>query len=131
VQDTLFEMTQDNRNVVVRLAEKLAAIDEPWAPRIVARLNDYEFKVVKLEGDFVWHSHADTDEAFLVLAGELTIEMRTGDARLRAGDLYVVPRGVEHRPRAARECHVLLSEPAGTANTGDQGGERTRAAEWI
>ena len=124
------DMTRD-RNTVVRLAEKLAAIDEQWAPRIVARLSDYELKVVKLEGDFVWHSHADTDEAFLVLAGELTIEMHGGDARLRAGDLYVVPRGVEHRPRAARECHVLLIEPAGTPNTGDEGGERTRAAEWI
>ena len=124
-------MTGNRHNAVVRLADKLAAIEEQWAPRIVARLNDYEFKVVKLEGDFVWHSHADTDEAFLVLAGELTIEMREGDARLRAGDLYVVPRGVEHRPRAARECQVLLIEPAGTANTGDAGGERTRAAEWI
>jgi mannose-6-phosphate isomerase-like protein (cupin superfamily) len=115
----------------VNLADKLAAIDERWAPRIVARLNDYELKVVKLEGEFVWHAHADTDEAFLVLAGELTIEQRDGDVRLRAGDLYVVPRGVEHRPRAERECHVLLIEPADTPNTGDAGGERTRAARWI
>src|SRR5262245_9965934 len=124
-------MTQGNGNAVVKLAEKLAAIDEQWAPRIVARLNDYEFKVVKLQGELVWHTHAATDEAFLVLAGELRIDLRDGEVRLGAGDLYVVPRGVEHRPRAAEECHVLLIEPADTPNTGDAGGERTRAAEWI
>src|SRR5262245_398711 len=124
-------MAQRKGNAVVRLADKLAAIDEQWAPRIVARLNDYEFKVVKLQGEFVWHSHAETDEAFLVLEGELRVELRDGEARLGPGDLYVVPRGVEHRPCAARECHVLLIEPMGTPNTGDVGGARTREAEWI
>ena len=123
-------MTQNDGDPVVRLAAKLAALHEQWAPRIVARLNDYEFKVAKLQGEFVWHSHAETDEAFLVLAGELRIELRDGEARLGAGDLYVVPRGVEHRPCAERECHVLLIEPAGTPNTGDAGGERTREATW-
>src|SRR6478609_9288446 len=87
-------MAERNGNAVVKLAEKLAALDEQWSPRIVARLNDYEFKVVKVQGEFVWHSHADTDEAFLVLAGELRIELRDGAVRLGAGDLYVVPRGV-------------------------------------
>jgi mannose-6-phosphate isomerase-like protein (cupin superfamily) len=124
-------MNADTSGTAVNLAAKLASIDEHWAPRIVAHLNDYEFKVVKLQGEFVWHAHADTDEAFLVLAGELTIEMRAGDVRLRAGELYVVPRGVEHRPVATSECHALLIEPAGTPNTGDAGGERTRAARWI
>ena len=124
-------MAERNGNAVVKLAEKLAALDEQWSPRIVARLNDYEFKVVKVQGEFVWHSHADTDEAFLVLAGELRIELRDGAVRLGAGDLYVVPRGVEHRPCAERECQLLLIEPAGTPNTGDAGGERTREAQWI
>jgi mannose-6-phosphate isomerase-like protein (cupin superfamily) len=124
-------MTKTDGNPVVRLADKLAALHEQWSPRIVARLNDYEFKVAKLQGEFVWHSHAETDEAFLVLAGELRIELRDGEARLGAGDLYVVPRGVEHRPCAAQECQVLLIEPAGTANTGDAGGDRTREATWI
>jgi mannose-6-phosphate isomerase-like protein (cupin superfamily) len=124
-------MAQRNGNAVVKLAEKLAAFDEQWSPRLVARLNDYEFKVVKVQGEFVWHSHADTDEAFLVLAGELRIELRDGAVRLGAGDLYVVPRGVEHRPCAERECQLLLIEPAGTPNTGNAGGERTREAQWI
>lgn len=123
-------MTSPAGKTVVNLARELAAFDERWAPRIVAQLNDYELKVVKLEGEFVWHAHAETDEAFLVLAGELTIELRDGEVHLRPGELHVVPRGVEHRPRAERECHVLLIEPAGTVNTGDAGGERTRAAQW-
>lgn len=121
------EHAESGRTGAVRLAEKLATIREPWSPHIVARLNDYAFKVVKIQGEFVWHAHPDTDEAFYVVAGELTIEQRDGDVKLQAGDLYVVPRGVEHRPRAEHECHVLLIEPAGTPNTGDAGGPRTRA----
>ncbi|SDJ02163.1 Mannose-6-phosphate isomerase, cupin superfamily [Pseudomonas delhiensis] len=116
----------------VNLAAKLAAIHEQWQPRVVAEMNDYQFKLVKLEGEFVWHSHADTDETFMVLDGELRIDFRDGAVRLRAGELYVVPRGVEHKPFAAQEVHVLLIEPRGVVNTGDQGGERTAPNDvWI
>jgi mannose-6-phosphate isomerase-like protein (cupin superfamily) len=101
------------------LAEELAAVSEHWSPKVVARLNDYEVKVVKLHGEFVWHAHHDTDELFLVLAGELTIRLRDGEVMLRPGELYVVPRGVEHCPRTEAEVHALLIEPAGVVNTGD------------
>jgi mannose-6-phosphate isomerase-like protein (cupin superfamily) len=110
---------------VVNFAEKLSRIDAPWSPRVVAELNDYQFKLVKIEGDFVWHKHDDTDEAFLVQSGELQIEFRDGSATLRGGEMLVVPRGVEHRPHAEAECHVLLIEPRGVVNTGDAGGELT------
>lgn len=110
---------------VVNLANKAEGVDALWSPRIVARLNDYDVKVARIEGEFVWHSHPDTDEAFLVLAGELRIELRDGSVVLGPGDLYVVPRGVEHRPVADRECRIALIEPTGTVNTGDVGGPRT------
>lgn len=105
--------------MVINLAEKLGLFSEQWSPRIVAQLNDYHFKLAKLQGDFVWHSHAETDELFLVIEGELRIEFRDREATLRAGEMLVVPKGVEHKPYAAEECHVLLVEPAGTVNTGD------------
>jgi mannose-6-phosphate isomerase-like protein (cupin superfamily) len=107
------------------LAEKLAAVSEHWSPKVVARLNDYDVKVVKLQGEFVWHAHHDTDELFLVLAGELVVQLREGDVLLRAGQLYVVPRGVQHCPRADGEVQALLIEPSGVVNTGDAGGPRT------
>ena len=117
---------------VVNLADKLARFSEHWSPRVVAELNDYQFKLAKLEGEFVWHAHDDTDEAFLVLAGSLRIEFRDGVAHLGEGDLYVVPKGTEHRPCAERECHVLLIEPRGVVNTGDAGGELRAANDvWI
>ena len=103
----------------IDLAEKLALFEDRFSPRIVATLNDYKIEVVKVEGEFVWHSHPETDDFFLVLEGELEIELRDRTVRLRKGQLFVVPRGVEHRPRADREAHVLLIEPQGTANTGD------------
>ena len=103
----------------VDLAGKLAAFDEHWAPRIIARYNENKVVVVKVLGEFVWHAHPDTDDFFLVLDGRLTIELRDGEVELGPGQLYVVPRGVEHRPRADVETHVLLIEPAGTPNTGD------------
>ena len=111
----------------VNLAEALAEIDEPYHPLTVAHLNDYKVQVVKPRGEFVWHKHDDTDDFFLVLAGRLTIQLRDGDVELGPGELYVVPRGVEHCPRADEEAHVLLIEPAGTPNTGDAGGPMTRA----
>lgn len=108
---------------VVNLAERLEKVSSPWTPRVVAELNDYQFKVVKVLGEFVWHAHEDTDEAFLVLEGRMGIELRDHTVHLSEGELYVVPRGVEHRPFAEDECHVLLIEPRGVVNTGDAGGD--------
>jgi mannose-6-phosphate isomerase-like protein (cupin superfamily) len=103
----------------VNLAEKLASFDEAFQPRIVAYYNESKVQVAKTRGEFVWHSHPDTDDFFLVLAGRLVIELRDREIELDPGELYVVPRGVEHRPRADPEAHVLLIEPRGTPNTGD------------
>ncbi|GEK21176.1 cupin domain-containing protein [Cellulomonas xylanilytica] len=105
-----------------------AALDQvpgPWQPHLLARFNDHEVKVVKLHGEFVWHTHPDTDEMFVVVAGSLTIQLRDGDVVLGPQDVYVVPRGVEHCPRADEEASALLVELAGTTNTGDAGGELT------
>jgi mannose-6-phosphate isomerase-like protein (cupin superfamily) len=103
----------------VNLAEKLAAFSEHWSPKIVARFNGHDVMVVKAKGEFVWHSHADTDDFFFVLKGNLVIRLRDGEVRLGPGDLYIVPKGVEHRPIAEDEVHLLLIEPGGTPNTGD------------
>ena len=116
----------------VNLAEKLALLDAPFTPGIVGYMNDLKLAVVKADGEFVWHSHDDTDDFFLVLAGRLTIELRDrDDVELGPGELFVVPRGVEHRPVAAAEAHVLLIEPRGTPNTGDAGGALTAAEREI
>ena len=109
----------------INLAEKLQQLDAPYAPGIVGYLNDYKLVVVKVQGEFVWHRHEDTDDFFLVLDGRLTIQLRDRDVELEAGELFVVPRGVEHCPRADEEAHVLLIEPRGTRNTGDAGGAMT------
>ena len=109
----------------VNLHDKLAQFHEHWSPRIVGELNGQHVKLAKLKGEFVWHSHADEDEFFLVLEGRLTIELRDGSVDLEPGEFYIVPRGVEHRPVAAEETHVLLFEPATTRNTGDVVNERT------
>jgi len=103
----------------VNLHEALATFGEPFQPRIVGRVNEYKLMVVKVRGEFVWHAHADTDDCFLVLNGELVIDMRDREVVLGPGDLFVVPRGVEHRPRSEAGAEVLLIEPAGTVNTGD------------
>jgi mannose-6-phosphate isomerase-like protein (cupin superfamily) len=103
----------------IDLHAKLAAIDEPWSPRIVARYNANKVIVGKAKGEFVWHKHDDTDDLFLVLEGKLTIQLRDGDVELGPGDLYVVPRGVEHCPRSDDGASILLIEPEGTPNTGD------------
>jgi mannose-6-phosphate isomerase-like protein (cupin superfamily) len=95
-------------------------------------MNDYEFKLVRIDGEFVWHKHDETDETFVVIKGEMRIEFRDGSVDLRAGEMFVVPRGVEHKPFAARECHVMIIEPAGTLNTGDAGGELTAKNDvWV
>ncbi|MEX0629469.1 MAG: cupin domain-containing protein [Chloroflexota bacterium] len=115
----------------VNLDEKLALFDDLWSPKIVAKLNDYDIQVAKAQGEFVWHEHADTDEFFLVLKGRLAIQMRDGEVELGPGELFVVPKGVEHRPRADSAVEVLLIEPAGTVNTGNAGGELTAVKERI
>lgn len=109
----------------INLAEKFALITEPYAPGIVGRMNDYKLQVVKVKGPFVWHRHEETDDFFLVIRGRLTIHLRDRDVMLDPGELFVVPRGVEHCPEAEEETEVLLIEPDGTPNTGDAGGEMT------
>ena len=103
----------------VNLAAKFELLTEPYAPRIVGYLNDYKLQIVKVEGEFVWHKHDDTDDFFLVVQGRLTIQLRDGDVVLGPGELFVVPKGVEHCPKADEETLVLLIEPRGTLNTGD------------
>ncbi len=116
----------------INLNEKLTRFSERWSPKIIAQMNNYHFKLAKVAGEFVWHQHPETDEVFLILDGELTIEFRDGAVHLQAGEMYVVPKGVAHKPVAASECSIMLIEPAGTINTGDVGGERTAASDvWI
>ena len=116
----------------VNFHDKLGLIVERWQPKVVAEMNDYQFKLVKLEGDFVWHRHEDTDETFIVLDGKLRIDFRDGAVTVAAGEMFVVPKGVEHKPYAEREVKMLLVEPRGVPNTGDAGGERTAQNDvWI
>lgn len=116
----------------VNFQEKLSRFGEHWSPKIIAQMNDLHFKLVKIQGDFVWHSHPETDEVFVVVTGEMVIDFRDGQVKLGEGELFVVPRGVEHKPFAAAECHLLLVEPAGTVNTGNAGGDMTAPADaWI
>src|ERR687885_207265 len=109
----------------VNLADKFALLDAPYSPGIVGYVNDYKLQIVKVLGEFVWHKHDDTDDFFLVVRGRLTIQLRDRDVELGPGELFVVPRGVEHCPKADEEAQVLLIEPRGTVNTGDAGGELT------
>lgn len=116
----------------INLKAKLAKFSERWSPKIFAQMNDYHFKIAKVQGEFIWHDHPETDEVFLILHGELEIQFRDGSVILNEGDLYVVPKGVEHKPVARNECHIMLVEPAGTVNTGDVVSERTAANDaWI
>jgi mannose-6-phosphate isomerase-like protein (cupin superfamily) len=110
----------------VDLAQKFGLFDEPWSPKIVAELNDTDVKVVKLDGEFVWHHHDDEDELFWVVSGRLRMELRDGEVILEPGELLVVPKGVEHRPVAEGETHVVLIEPRTTLNTGNVRNDRTR-----
>lgn len=116
----------------VNFEQKLGLFNDHWAPKVIAEMNDYQFKVVKLKGDFIWHEHKDTDETFIVLQGKLRIDFRDGHVDIGAGEMYVVPKGVEHKPYAAEEVKMMLIEPRGVLNTGDQGGERTAQNDvWI
>jgi mannose-6-phosphate isomerase-like protein (cupin superfamily) len=105
----------------ISLADKFAKFSEHFQPKVIAQMNDYQFKLVRAQGDFVWHSHEDTDETFFIIEGELLIEFRDGQVRLQAGDMFVIPRGKEHKPYAASECKLMLVEPVGVVNTGDAG----------
>ncbi len=109
----------------INFEEKLAKFSEHWSPKIIAQMNDYHFKLVKLQGDFVWHSHTDTDEVFMVIDGGMIIEFRDGKVDLQKGEMFVVPKSVEHKPFAEKECKIMIVEPSGTINTGDTGGDLT------
>ncbi|MBL6651807.1 MAG: cupin domain-containing protein [Reyranella sp.] len=120
------------RPEAINFARKFDLFSEQWQPKVVAELNDYQFKIVRIEGDFLWHDHPETDEAFLVLDGELRIDFRDRSITLGPGEMVVVPKGVEHKPFAAKEVRMLLIEPRGTLNTGREGGERTAQNDvWI
>ena len=116
----------------INLRKKFALFDEQWQPKVIAEMNDYQFKVAKLQGEFIWHSHKDTDETFIVLDGTLRIDFRDGSVHIGPGEMYVVPKGVEHKPYAEGEVKLLLIEPRGVPNTGEEGGERTAQNDvWI
>jgi len=116
----------------INLKEKLNLINEQWMPKIIAQMNDYQLKLAKIEGDFIWHSHPETDEVFIVLEGSMQIDFRDGAVALKSGEMYVVPKGVEHKPFAEHECSILMVEPMGTMNTGDAGGDMTAPSDvWI
>ena len=116
----------------INFAEKFSKFSDQWAPKIVAQMNEYHFKLVRMQGDFVWHKHAETDETFIVLDGEMKIHFRDGEVTLKSGEMCVIPRGVEHKTSASAECKLMLVEPAGTINTGDAGGNLTaKDGVWI
>ena len=116
----------------INFRQKLGLFTEQWKPKVVAEMNDYQFKVVRLQGDFIWHDHKDTDETFIVVEGQLRIDFRDGCVQISAGEMFVVPKGVEHKPCAEHEVKLLLIEPRGVLNTGHEGGERTAVNDiWI
>jgi len=116
----------------INFTEKFKKIDDQWSPKVIAGMNDYQFKLAKVQGEFVWHHHPDTDEVFIVIEGVLDIEFRDGSVRLEKGEMYVVPKGVEHKPIADRECRIMLVEPRGTVNTGDTQSDLTAQNDvWV
>ena len=116
----------------INLKEKLSKFSDHWSPKVIAEMNDYQFKLVKIEGDFGWHHHEDTDEVFIVIEGKMKIEFENETVELNEGDRYVVPKGVEHKPRAENECKVMLVEPRGVVNTGNTEGDLTASNDiWI
>jgi mannose-6-phosphate isomerase-like protein (cupin superfamily) len=116
----------------INLDQKLSKFSEHWTPKVIAEMNDYQFKLAKISGEFVWHSHFDTDEVFLVVEGQMAIEFRDGRVELGTGEMFVVPKGVEHKPCAVTECKIMLIEPRGVINTGAEGGSYTAQNDvWI
>ncbi len=127
-------MSKDNKAInpkVINIEQKASLFDDRWSPKVVAEMNDYQFKLSKLEGEFDWHKHDDTDEAFLIQDGELTIEMPDGAVHLKAGDMYVVPKGVMHKPVAEKVCTVMIIEPRGVINTGEVNQRTAENDVWI
>ena len=126
-----FRIIEMNRKPI-NFEQKFSLFTEHWQPKVVAEMNDYQFKVVRIEGDFIWHDHQDTDETFIVLEGKLRIDFRDGSVELSAGEMFVVPKGVEHKPFADGEVKLLLIEPRGVTNTGDETSDRTAQNDvWI
>ena len=116
----------------INLREKLEEFSDHWSPKVIAEMNDYQFKLVKIKGDFVWHNHADTDETFIVIEGEMKIEFEDKTVELKEGEMYVVPKGVEHKPYAEKECKIMIIEPRGVVNTGNTEGDLTASNDvWI
>ena len=116
----------------INLNEKFSKFNERWSPKVIGEMNDYQFKVVKIEGDFVWHDHQDTDEVFIVLAGEMFIDFRDGQVKVSQGEMFIVPKGTEHKPFATQECHIMLVEPRGIVNNGDTKSALTAVNDiWI
>ena len=129
---TRFDEEADMDYRPINFRDKFALFAEHWKPKVIAEMNDYQFKVVKFQGDFIWHDHNDTDETFIVLEGEMRIDFRDGAVRLAGGEMFVVPRGVEHKPSSDAEVKLLLIEPRGVPNTGHEGGDRTAPNDvWI
>jgi mannose-6-phosphate isomerase-like protein (cupin superfamily) len=117
---------------IINLKEKLGKFSDHWSPKVIAELNNYQFKLVKIQGEFVWHNHPDTDEVFIVIEGTMNIEFENETVRLTEGEMLVVPKGVEHKPYAEKECKVMLVEPRGVVNTGDSDSELTADNDvWI
>ena len=116
----------------INLREKLEKFSDHWSPKVIAEMNDYQFKLVKIKGEFVWHNHTDTDETFIVIEGEMKIEFEDNTVVLKEGEMYVVPKGVEHKPYAEEECKIMIIEPRGVVNTGDIEGDLTASNDvWI
>jgi len=116
----------------VNLREKFSKFTKHWSPRVIAEMNNYQFKIAKIKGEFVWHDHKDTDETFIVIEGEMTLKFKDSEVNLSEGEMFVVPKGVEHKPYANKECKILVVEPRGVINTGDAGGEFTMTEDiWI
>ena len=116
----------------ININDKLNKFSDLWSPKVIAEMNDYQFKLAKVKGEFVWHSHKETDETFIVLDGELLIEFRDKKIKLNKGELYIVPKGVEHKPYAENECHIMLIEPKGIINTGDESSKLTSKNDiWV
>lgn len=116
----------------INFADKLSKFSDHWSPKVIAEMNDYQFKLAKLEGEFVWHNHPDTDEVFIVIEGSMKIELEDGVVELSAGEMYVVPKGVMHKPSAEKECQIMLVEPRGVVNTGEADSDLTAENNvWI
>ena len=117
----------------INLEKKFKKFSDYWSPKVIGEMNDYQFKVAKVQGEFIWHQHLDTDETFFVIQGQLTIEFKDGSVDIEQGEMYVVPRGAEHKPTATKECHIMIIEPKGVTNTGNKIDSKLKADNdvWI